>query len=288
MLNIKNNNPNLIRTKLLLLVAKEQIKTKKEQNLLKLNSKSFEEIDEQYEIKNFKIKMHIKTINGGKNHCISYSSKFQPRHLRNESEEENKNKIIDDFEIEKNLQAIKINAKRKVSQIKLKKSEDFLTKKKIIFNPEKEKLLENQKYNILKLRKIAYLLKNYPMVKKKKMLRQKSVSINESDIEKKLNTTNKKKRPYNKHLHYSSKGMPEIKNTSLFARNSFKRDSKKKKSAKQNKKIITDIIDYDNENDSKSTKFSYSLKNNENIFYQKEEYENEFEHIIFIHDDNNF
>ena len=287
MLNIKNNNPNLIRTKLLLLVAKEQIKTKKEQNLLKLNSKSFEEIDEQYEIKNFKIKMHIKTINGGKNHCISYSSKFQPRHLRNESEEENKNKIIDDFEIEKSLQAIKINAKRKVSQIKLQKCEDFLTKKKIIFNPEKEKLLENQKYNILKLRKIAYLLKNYPMVKKKKMLRQKSVSINESDIEKKLNTT-KKKIIYNKHLHYSSKGMPEIKNTSLFARNSFKRDSKKKKSAKQNKKIITDIIDYDNENDSKSTKFSYSLKNNENIFYQKEEYENEFEHIIFIHDDNNF
>ena len=27
--------------------------------------------------------------------------------------------------------------------------------------------------------------------------------------------------------------------------------------------------------------------NYENIFYQKEEYENEFEHIIFIHDDKN-
>ena len=34
--------------------------------------------------------------------------------------------------------------------------------------------------------------------------------------------------------------------------------------------------------------FSISIMNYENIFYQKEEYENEFEHIIFIHDDNNF
>ena len=285
MLNIKNKKPNLIRTKLLLLIAKEQIKTKKEQNLLKLNSKTFEEIDEQYETKNFKIKMHQKTINGGKNLCTSFSSKFQPRHLKNE--DENNNKIIYNFEIGNNLESIKINAKRKISQIKLKNIEIPIYKKKKIFNPKKEKVLEKQKKNILKLRKIANLFKNYSIVKKKKMERQKSVSVNESDIEKKLNTTKKKRKNYNKHLHYSSKGIPELKNASLFARNSFKRDSNKKKSAKHNKKIITDIIDYDNENDSKSTKFSYSMKLNENIFYQKEEYENEYEHIIFIREDNN-
>ena len=283
MFNTKNKKPNLIRTKLLLLIAKEQIKTKKEQNLLKLNSKSFKEIDEQYETKNFKIKMHKKIINGGKNLCISYSSKFQPRHLNNENEK--KNKIIYDFEIDNNLEEIKLNAKRKVSQIKLGNIENFYQKKKN-FNIEKEKLLEKQKKNFIKLRKIANLFKNYSIVKRKKMKRLKSVSINESDIEKKLNKT-KKKIIYNKHLHYSSKGIPEIKNSSLFGRNSFKRDSKKKKSAKQNKKIITDIIDYDNENDSKSTKFSNTIMNYENIFYQKEEYENEFEHIIFIHDDKN-
>ena len=137
MLNIKNKKPNLIRTKLLLLIAKEQIKTKKEQNLLKLNSKTFEEIDEQYETKNFKIKMHQKTINGGKNLCISFSSKFQPRYLKNE--DENKNKIIYNFEIGNNLESIEINAKRKISQIKLKNIEIPIYKKKKFLILKKKK-----------------------------------------------------------------------------------------------------------------------------------------------------
>ena len=70
---LNKEKANLIRTKLLLLISNEEKKRKieKGKNLLRLNSKSFEEINEKYKINNFKITIENKRINRGKNLCIS-------------------------------------------------------------------------------------------------------------------------------------------------------------------------------------------------------------------------
>lgn len=267
---LKKGKANLIRTKLLLLISNEEKRRKKEKgkNLLRINSKSFEEINEKYKINNFKIIMENKRINGGKNLCISYSSKFNPRPLLNKNEEESfKNYINNKMEFEKNLELIEIKFKRKVSEVKIKSEKK---KKKINFNPEKEKLIELQKKSISKLRKMANLFINYSKIKNKnkKIKRQKSV---------KIKLENNMKNNYNKNLHYSSK-------VSLFSKNNFKRNSKKKKTENASSKIITNIIDYDVDINSKSTKFSYSNNHNFIKFLNDED---DVESIIFSHNFDN-
>ena len=81
---------NSIRTKLLLLIAKEQSQKRNQinKNLMMLNSKSVEEINEQYQINSFKITISNKIINGGKNLCMNYSSKKNPRSLVNSNNNE--------------------------------------------------------------------------------------------------------------------------------------------------------------------------------------------------------
>jgi len=261
---LNKEKANLIRTKLLLLISNEEKKRKieKGKNLLRLNSKSFEEINEKYKINNFKITMENKRINGGKNLCISYSSKINPRPLLNSEDESLKNYMNNKMEFEKYLDSIKINDKRKISEVKLKCEKK---KKKINFNLEKEKLMELQKKSVSKLRKMVDLFINFSKLKNKKMKRQKSV---------KIKLENNMKNTYNKNLHYSSK-------VSLFSKNKFKRNAKKKKTETTNSKIITDIIDYNVVDvNSKSTKFSYSNNHNFIKFLNDED---DVESIVFSH-----
>ena len=108
---------NKIRTKLLLLIANESIiNIENNTNLSMLNSISLNEINKQYQIKNFKITIDNKVINGGKNLCINYSSKVKSRPFIN-------NLLNEQFEkYTKNnskIESIKIGIKRKISQYKL-------------------------------------------------------------------------------------------------------------------------------------------------------------------------
>ena len=73
--------------------------------------------------------------------------------------------------------------------------------------------MELQKKSVSKLRKMVDLFINFSKLKNKKMKRQKSV---------KIKLENNMKNTYNKNLHYSSK-------VSLFSKNKFKRNAKKKK-----------------------------------------------------------
>ena len=78
---INKKKANLIRTKLILTIAKEQDNLKlkyKKNKLMMINGKSSLEIDEQYSTNSFEITIH-QIINGGKNLCISSSSKIKPR-----------------------------------------------------------------------------------------------------------------------------------------------------------------------------------------------------------------
>ncbi len=136
--NLKKANE--IRTKLLLLTSKEQTirkKKSKERNLMMINGKSSFEIDEQYSINLFEITMH-QIINGGKNLCISSSSKIKPRTSLFINEQTNKNNILDDVNNSSQLipsneiDSIKLQSKKKISEEKLKlKSYKELKKKKL-------------------------------------------------------------------------------------------------------------------------------------------------------------
>ena len=132
---------NIIRTKLLLLIATEQSikKHSLNNNVMMLNSKSFDEINKKYQINSFKITMSNKIINGGKNLCMSYSSTMNPRSLFNTSQikddDKLKEKLISKKIVSKKLESnlmetrklnlpnkfekIIIKAKRKISQNKL-------------------------------------------------------------------------------------------------------------------------------------------------------------------------
>ena len=151
--NLKKANE--IRTKLLLLTSKEQTirkKKTKERNLMMINGKSSFEIDEQYSINLFEITMH-QVINGGKNLCISSSSKIKPRSSIFINEQNNKNNTLDDennsiqFIPSNEIDSIKLQSKKKISEEKLKlKSYRELKKKNYNFyDIEKEKRRELQK-----------------------------------------------------------------------------------------------------------------------------------------------
>ena len=124
--------------------------------------------------------------------------------------------------------------------------------------------MELQKKSVSKLRKMVDLFINFSKLKNKKMKRQKSV---------KIKLENNMKNTYNKNLHYSSK-------VSLFSKNKFKRNAKKKKTETTSSKIITDIIDYNVDVNSKSTKFSYSNNHNFIKFLNDED---DVESIVFSH-----
>ena len=95
---INKKKANLIRTKLILTIAKEQDNLKlkyKKNKLMMINGKSSLEIDEQYSTNSFEITIH-QIINGGKNLCISSSSKIKPRTSIFINEQNNKSNILDE------------------------------------------------------------------------------------------------------------------------------------------------------------------------------------------------
>ena len=127
---------NLIRTKLLVLISNEPSIKKKtlDKNMMRLNRKSVDEINEKYQINSFEITMSNKIINGGKNLCMSYASK--DKSLINTPNKKDEEKLLkknlmgrkgfgsvfinkEDLPIQKEFSRIMINAKRKISQNKL-------------------------------------------------------------------------------------------------------------------------------------------------------------------------
>ena len=265
---------NSIRTKLLLLIAKEQSQKRNQinKNLMMLNSKSVEEINEQYQINSFKITISDKIINGGKNLCMNYSSKKNPRSLvnsNNNEEEKLKEKfsnnkilrrsvILQSMPMPKEFDKILIKAKRKISQNKLYIESSLPDKKdNKDFNPEKLKMIEIQKNSISTLRNIANLLKDYNTCKKQ-IKRQKSVSIQIDNSQMKNEEEKNKRRA----TFYSSKGIPKIKNGNLLGRNSYFKGIDTKKSHNSSSKYIKDIIEIENKN---KIKFSSASKNKPKI-----------------------
>ncbi len=265
---------NSIRTKLLLLIAKEQSQKRNQinKNLMMLNSKSVEEINEQYQINSFKITISDKIINGGKNLCMNYSSKKNPRSLvnsNNNEEEKLKEKftnnkilrrsvILQSMPMPKEFDKILIKAKRKISQNKLYIESSLPDKKNNKdFNPEKLKMIEIQKNSISTLRNIANLLKDYNSCKKQ-IKRQKSVSIQIENSQMKNEEEKNKRRA----TFYSSKGIPKIKNGNLFGRNSYFKGFETKKSHNSSSKFIKEIIEIENKN---KIKFSSATKNKPKI-----------------------
>ena len=276
---------NIIRTKLLLLIATEQSikKHSLNNNVMMLNSKSFDEINKKYQINSFKITMSNKIINGGKNLCMSYSSTMNPRSLFNTSQikddDKLKEKLISKKIVSKKLESnlmetrklnlpnkfekIIIKAKRKISQNKL--HIEFLTtvkKNEENFNPEKLKLIEIQKISISLLRNLANGFKNYNLVKKKAFQRQKTLSV------KSKNLKNSEEKERNSFFH-SSNVIPKVKNYNLTAKNV--RNNEKKKSHNDKNKLLNNIMEIEDDNDSlpnfpSSTKNKKSFKGNKIFF----------------------
>ncbi len=276
---------NIIRTKLLLLIATEQSikKHSLNNNVMMLNSKSFDEINKKYQINSFKITMSNKIINGGKNLCMSYSSTMNPRSLFNTSQIKDDDKIKEKLiskkivskKLESNLmetrklnlpnkfEKIIIKAKRKISQNKL--HIEFLTpvqKNEENFNPEKLKLIEIQKISISLLRNLANGFKNYNLVKKKAFQRQKTLSV------KSKNLKNSEEKERNSFFH-SSNVIPKVKNYNLTAKNV--RNNEKKKSHNDKNKLLNNIMEIEDDNDSlpnfpSSTKNKKSFKGNKIFF----------------------
>jgi hypothetical protein len=258
-MSIKKNKANVIRTKLLLLIANEQSAKKKiiDKNVMRLNRKSVEEINEKYQINSFEIIMSDKIINGGKNLCMSFASKDNTKLLINTPKKKDEGKLLnkniiarkklgsviletEDLPIKKEFKRIIINAKRKISQNKLN-IESFSPEKKVNnkLNLEKLKIIETQKNSISILRNIAGLLKDYNLCKKQSMKRQKSVSIHFTNNEMK-NEIDKKSRNV---TYYSTKGIPKIKNDKSLGKNNNKKTKiEKKKSHNSCSKIINDIL----------------------------------------------
>ncbi len=276
---------NSIRTKLLLLIAKEQSQKRNQinKNLMMLNSKSVEEINEQYQINSFKITISDKIINGGKNLCMNYSSKKNPRSLvnsNNNEEEKLKEKfsnnkilrrsvILQSMPMPKEFDKILIKAKRKISQNKLYIESSLPDKKNNKdFNPEKLKMIEIQKNSISTLRNIANLLKDYNSCKKQ-IKRQKSVSIQIENSQMKNEEEKNKRRA----TFYSSKGIPKIKNGNLFGRNSYFKGFETKKSHNSSSKFIKEIIEIENKNKikfSSETKKKPKINRNDDFNFIKE------------------
>ena len=269
----KIKKANLIRTKLILIIAQENEKKKSlNKNVMMLNSKSVEEINEQYQTNNFKITLNNKIINGGKNLEINYYSKDNPRRLVNTPQkigeylkdkiENNKseNQSIKKNNVLKeninypfiNYDKILIKAKRKISQNKLQNEIFSPEKKKRDFNIKKQKIIEIQKNNISILRNLANLYKNYNLCKKTSSLkRQKSVLIQ---------MKNNNLKNLNQNIFFSSKGMPKVKNSSLFSKNLLRINEKKKS---HNLKIkMTNDNSFEEELDSKKYP-STTKKNNQ-------------------------
>ena len=254
---------NKIRTKLLLLIANESIiNIENNTNLSMLNSISLNEINKQYQIKNFKITIDNKVINGGKNLCINYSSKVKSRPFIN-------NLLNEQFEkYTKNnskLESIKIGIKRKISQYKL----NIIMKKekKIKINPKKLKLIEIQKNYIYSLREMANLLKKYSLNKKtnQNYNRQKSVNIRENDISIKL------KKKLDKNINFFNN--EENQNINDNVKN---KSSKKKKNFRQHLRIDTDIDDNiieDKNHKVKSVNYYYTRQNYKSLYNQNVEEE---------------
>ena len=250
---------NIIRTKLLLLIANEQSEKKKtiDKNVMRLNRKSVEEINEKYHINSFEITMSNKIINGGKNLCMSFASNDYSKSIIKTPNKKDEGKLLkknliarnklgsfllktEDLPIEKEFNRIIINAKRKISHNKLH-IESFSPEKKVKkeLNLEKLKLIEIQKNNISILRNIAGLLKDYNLCKKQSMKRQKSVSIQITNKDMK----NEEVRKGRNTIFYSSKGIPIIKNDKFLGKNNNKPHKvEKKKSHNSCSKIINDIL----------------------------------------------
>ena len=138
MSDLKNKKANIIRTKLLLLISNEQTEKKEKKNLKMLNSIPIEEINSQYHLKNFKITLDNKIINGGKNLCMSFSSKDETKNIKNSNNNKKNENLkyikrknpIFAFEFTKDLESIKIKSKRKISEFKLKSFKEKKKKKK--------------------------------------------------------------------------------------------------------------------------------------------------------------
>jgi hypothetical protein len=251
MSDLKNKKANIIRTKLLLLISNEQTEKKEKKNLKMLNSIPIEEINSQYHLKNFKITLDNKIINGGKNLCMSFSSKDETKNIKNSNNNKKNENLkyikrknpIFAFEFTKDLESIKIKSKRKISEFKLKNFKEKKKKKKMI-RIEKQKTIEIQKNYILSLRQLAKTFINYSTNKKRKKenyKRQKSVIIKE-------NVDHKFKSKF-----YSVKEVPEIRQESL---------KKKKKKSKPN----IDLNSLESENE-ETRNLSQTTKNTRHKSY---------------------
>ena len=64
-----------------------------DKNVMRLNRKSVEEINEKYQINSFEIIMSDKIINGGKNLCMSFASKDNTKLLINTPKKKDEGKI---------------------------------------------------------------------------------------------------------------------------------------------------------------------------------------------------
>ena len=272
---INKKKANLIRTKLILIIAKEQEELKlkyKKNKLMMINGKSSLEIDEQYSTNSFEITIH-QIINGGKNLCVSSSSKIKPR--QSLSLKTPKKKIrssegnnITNFKATKDIDSIKLQSKKKISEEKLKlKSKKELSKK--IINWEKEKMKELQKKCIRLLRNMAQNYKNYLLLEKQnKFKRQKTVSIQSPILE------NKNIKNNNNNFHknsISSKGIVKVSKQSFFAKTAFQRKKDKKKTENPKARFETNFIDFHDNDSDKETNFQ-SVKQEKKQFSDDEDY----------------
>ena len=150
------------------------------------------------------------------------------------------------------LEKIIIKAKRKISQNKF--HIEFLTpiqKNQENFNPEKLKLIEIQKSSISLLRNLANVFKNYNLVKTKTLQRQKTLSVKSKNLK---NSEEKERHSF----FHSSNVIPKVKNYNLTAKNV--RNNEKKKSHNDKNKLLNNIMEIEDDNDSLSN-FPSSTKN---------------------------
>ena len=272
---INKKKANLIRTKLILIIAKEQEELKlkyKKNKLMMINGKSSLEIDEQYSTNSFEITIH-QIINGGKNLCVSSSSKIKPRQSLSLKTPKKKIRSSEgnnstNFKATKDIDSIKLQSKKKISEEKLKlKSKKELSKK--IINWEKEKMKELQKKCIRLLRNMAQNYKNYLLLEKQnKFKRQKTVSIQSPILE------NKNIKNNNNNFHknsISSKGIVKVSKQSFFAKTAFQRKKDKKKTENPKARFETNFIDFHDNDSDKETNFQ-SVKQEKKQFSDDEDY----------------
>ena len=272
---INKKKANLIRTKLILLIAKEQEELKvkyKKNNLMMINGKSSLEIDEQYSINSFEITIH-QTIKGGKNLCISSSTKKKPKPSLSLKKKKKKIRSLEgnnstNLTATKEIDSIKLQSKKKISEEKLKlKSKNELSKR--LINWEKEKMKELQKKCIRLLRNMAQNYKNYLLLEKQnKFKRQKTVSIQSPILE------NKNIKNNNNNFHknsISSKGIVKVSKQSFFAKTAFQRKKDKKKTENPKARFETNFIDFHDNDSDKETNFQ-SVKQEKKQFSDDEDY----------------